>query len=113
MTQKSEYNKRHNLPKDTPHSKRDISKISKIPLKVLDEVYDRGIGAHKTNPTSVRMKGTFKKNVKAPLSRKLPKEQWGQARVYSFVNKIEGPRRLNHDLDLIDEIPRLRGRRGL
>lgn len=110
MTQKTEYNKRHGFKPDTPHSKQDISKISKIPKKVLDEVYDRGIGAYKTNPTSVRMKGTYKKDVKAPLSRKLPKEQWAHSRVLSFVNKVEGPRKLNHDRDLLKKIPRLKGK---
>jgi len=54
--------------------------------KTLQEVYNRGIGAYKTNPTSVRMKGTFKKGVAAPMSMKLSKEQWAMARVYSFLD---------------------------
>jgi hypothetical protein len=41
------------------------------------------------------MKGTFKKNVEAPMSQKLSKEQWAMARVYSFLN---GSKR--HDQDL-------------
>jgi hypothetical protein len=49
-------------------------------------VYDRGIGAYKTQPKSVRLKGSFVKNVDAPLSKKLSKEQWATARVYSFIN---------------------------
>jgi len=110
MTQKEEYNKRHKFKKDQPHSKTEISKISKIPKKILDEVYDRGIGAHKTAPESVRLKGSYKKDPKAPLSAKLSKEQWGQARVYSFVNKIEGKRKLNHDRDLLEKIPKLKGK---
>jgi len=110
MTQKSEYNKRHGFDRDKAHSKADIAKISKVPKKILDEVYDRGVGAHKTNPASVRMKGTFKKDPGAPLSKKLSKEQWGHSRVYSFVNKLEGSRKLNHDRDLLDKIPKLRGK---
>jgi len=62
---------------------------------VLQEVYNRGIGAYKTNPLSVRMKGTFKKGVNAPMSQKLSKEQWAMARVYSFIDG--NPK---HDTDL-------------
>lgn len=72
-----------------------LSKASGIPKKVLQEVYNRGIGAYKTNPLSVRMKGSFEKNVNAPLSRKLSKEQWAMARVYSFLD--DNPK---HDQDL-------------
>ena len=103
MTNRTEYLKRHKLPSDTSLSKADISKMSKIPVKILDDVYDRGIGAYKTNPESVRTK-TGKKDAKAPLSRKMSKEQWAMARVYSFVNKIEGRRKLNHDTDLAKKI---------
>jgi len=99
MTNKSEYLKRHNLPADSSLSKADIARISKIPIKTINEVYDRGIGAYKTNPESVRTKGG-KKDAKAPLSQKMSKEQWAMARVYSFVNKLEGKAALNHDKDL-------------
>ncbi len=103
MTNKSEYNKRHKQDPNESNSKAQISKMSKIPIKILDEVYDRGIGAYKTNPESVRTKAG-KKDVKAPLSKKMTKEQWAMARVYSFVNKLEGKRKLNHDLDLAEKV---------
>lgn len=103
MTNKNEYLKRHNLPKDESLSKKEISKISKIPIKILDEVYDRGIGAYKSNPESVRTK-EGKKDPKAPMSKKMSKEQWAMARVYSFVNKVEGKKKLNHDLDLAEKL---------
>ena len=103
MTNREEYLKRHNLPKDTSLSKREIARISKIPIKILDDVYDRGVGAYKSNPESVRTK-EGKKDPKAPLSRKMSKEQWAMARVYSFVNKIEGKKKLNHDTDLAAKI---------
>ena len=63
-----------------------LSRYAKVSHKTLQEVYNRGIGAYKTNPTSVRMKGTFKKGVAAPMSMKLSKEQWAMARVYSFLD---------------------------
>ena len=82
---------------DKPYSIEDLADLSGYELSTLQEVYNRGIGAYQTNPTSVRMQGTFKKNVKAPMSKKLSKEQWAMARVYSFLN--ENPK---HDQDLID-----------
>ena len=103
MTNREEYLKRHKLPADKSLSKRDIARISKIPIKILDDVYDRGIGAYKSNPQSVRLK-SGKKDPSAPLSQKMSKERWAMARVYSFVNKIEGRRKLNHDTDLAEKI---------
>lgn len=81
--------------KDQGYSLSALSRYSKIPHSVLQEVYNRGIGAYKTNPTSVRMKGTFKKGVNAPMSMKLSKEQWAMSRVYSFIDG--NPK---HDTDL-------------
>lgn len=72
-----------------------LSQAFDIPRKVLQEVYNRGIGAYKTNPTSVRMKGSYKKNIDAPMTQKLSKEQWAMARVYSFLDG--NPK---HDQDL-------------
>lgn len=103
MTNKTEFNKRHKQPVDTSNSINDIVKLSGIPKKILDEVYNRGVGAYKTNPQSVRTK-TGKKDAKAPMSKKMSKEQWAISRVYSFVNKVEGKRKLNHDLDLAEKI---------
>jgi len=73
----------------------DLSKASGVSAATLQEVYNRGIGAYKTNPTSVRMKGSFKKGINAPMSQKLSKEQWAMARVYSF---LDGNKK--HDQDL-------------
>lgn len=102
-TNREEYLKRHKLPSDKSLSKKDISRISKIPISILDDVYDRGIGAYKSNPQSVRTK-EGKKDPSAPLSKKMSKEQWAMSRVYSFVNKLEGKRKLNHDTDLAAKI---------
>lgn len=68
------------------HSLEELSKKSSVPLDILQQVYNRGVGAYKTNPTSVRLKGSYVKNVDAPMSKKLSKEQWGMARVYSFLD---------------------------
>ena len=100
MTNRTEYLKRHNLDKSKSLSLSKISKISDIPKSILQKVYDRGIGAYKTNPSSVRNV----KGVKGGPGKKLSKEQWAYARVYSFVNKIEGKKKLNHDKDLAEKI---------
>ena len=87
LTNREQFLKKHNLPKDTHLSLSEISKLSKMPLTALRLVYNKGVGAYHTNPTSVRMKGTFEKNIPAPLDYKLSPEQWGMGRVFAFVNK--------------------------
>lgn len=99
-THKEQWNVRHGFHKDKSHQLAALARESKYPVAVLQEVYNRGVGAHATNPRSVRLKGSFKKNVKAPISSKLSKEQWGMARVYAFLNKTESKQTLNHDGDL-------------
>ena len=69
------------------HSIPDLAKATGIPAIALQEVYNRGIGAWKTNPESVRLKGSFKKDPSAPRSAKLSKEMWAMARVYSFIDR--------------------------
>ncbi len=101
-TNREEYFKRHKITKDTL-SKTEISKISNIPIKILNEVEKRGEGAYSNNPQSVRTK-SGKKDPKASLSKKMSMQQWAMARVYSFVNKLEGKKKLNHDTDLAEKI---------
>lgn len=60
-----------------------------MPMSALRMVYNKGLGAYSTNPQSVRMKGTFEKNVDAPMSMKLSAQQWGMGRVYAFVMKTK------------------------
>ena len=94
MTNKEEFNKRFKQPKDKSNSKQDISRLTGISIKILDEVEARGIGAHKTSPGSVRkIKGV-----------KMSAQQWSFSRIYSFVNKVTGPKELNHDTDLAEKI---------
>ena len=101
LTHRQQWNKRHGFDKDESHSLAKIARVRKQPISRLQKVYDRGVGAHKTNPESVRVKGSFKKDASAPISAKLSKEQWAMARVHAFVNKIESNQKLNHDTDLV------------
>lgn len=87
-TNKIKFLKKHNLPLTSSLSKKEISKLSKIPIKALDEVYDRGLGAYNSNLKSVRLK-TGEKNISAPKSQKMSPQQWAMSRLYAFVMKTK------------------------
>jgi DNA polymerase III sliding clamp (beta) subunit (PCNA family) len=72
VSYKDKYNLKFNYPKGTSHDLEEISKDTGVSIKGLQQIYNKGIGAYKTNPESVRP------NVKS-------KEQWAMARVYSAV----------------------------
>jgi hypothetical protein len=92
-TRRESFLAKKNLP-DKSYSLKELAKIAGIPTHTLQLVYNRGVGAYKTDPDSVRIKGTFEKGP-APMSMKLSKEQWAMARVYSFLDG--NPK---HDTDL-------------
>jgi len=71
-TFKQKFNKKYKQKLDQPNSLSDISKLSGYKLSGLKKIFDKGIGAYKTNPESVRP------SVKSP-------EQWGYGRLYSAV----------------------------
>lgn len=72
LTYKNKFNKKYGFDKDEPHSIAEIAKITGYKKAGLDIIYDKGIGAFKTNRAAVRP------SVKSP-------EQWAAARVYSAV----------------------------
>lgn len=88
-TNKERFIKLNNLPKGTSLSIEDMSSLSGFPVEALKEVYKKGIGAYYSNPTSVRMKGTFEKGVVAPMSLKLSAHQWAAARLYAFLMRTK------------------------
>ena len=71
-TNKHRFNKKYGQPKDKSNSLSEIAKLTGIKRSALQKIYNKGIGAYKTNPSSVRP------TVKS-------KEQWAMARVYSAV----------------------------
>tara|TARA_R100001086_G_scaffold240141_2_gene165996 strand:+ start:61 stop:402 length:342 start_codon:yes stop_codon:yes gene_type:complete len=101
MTNKNKFNIKYKQPKDQANSKRDISKLTGIPIKILDEVYDRGLMAHKNNPQSVRSLSGKKIGGKS-LKGKMSAQQWSMARVYAFVMK--GKTWQTADSDLADKV---------
>ena len=72
VTWKQKFNKKYKFPKDKSHSLTDIARITGYKRSGLQTIYNKGVGAYKTNPGSVRP------SVKS-------KEQWVYARVYSAV----------------------------
>jgi hypothetical protein len=65
---------RYGFPRNESHSIKDIAKITGYKLSGLNTIFDKGIGAYKTNPASVRPQ------VKSP-------EQWAYARIYASLDK--------------------------
>jgi hypothetical protein len=71
-TYKQRFNKMYGFDKDESHSLKEIALLTGYKLSGLKTIFNKGIGAFKTNPESVRPQ------VKSP-------EQWAFARVYSAV----------------------------
>jgi|TARA_E500000305_G_scaffold97058_2_gene87511 hypothetical protein len=84
LTNKQKFNKKYGFDKDESHSLNEIAKITKVKKSILQQSYNRGVGAWKGNIQSVRLK-SGKKDPTAPRSRKMSKEQWSYARVYSML----------------------------
>lgn len=105
MTHQNQFKNRHNINKSQPLSIEMISKLGGISVNDGKAIYERGRGAWKTNIESVRVKGTFEKNPNVERSNKLTAEQWGYARLYAFVNKMDKiklgkQKRINQDCDI-------------
>jgi hypothetical protein len=74
FTYKNRFNKKYGFESDQSHSLADISKITGYKKSGLQTIFDKGVGAFKTNPSSVRP------GIRSP-------EQWAQARVYAALDK--------------------------
>jgi hypothetical protein len=61
-TYKQTFNMIFNQPKDKSNTTEEMSKLSNIPVKILNEVKSRGEGAYSSNLSSVRLKGSYKKD---------------------------------------------------
>lgn len=72
LTYKQRFNRKYGQDKDQSNSLAQIAKLTGYKKSNLQKIFDKGVGAYKTNPQSVR------KSVKSP-------EQWGYGRVYSAV----------------------------
>ena len=72
LTYKNKFNKKYGFAKDEPHSLAEIAKSTGYKKAGLETIFDKGVGAFKTNRAAVRP------SVSSP-------DQWAYARVYSAV----------------------------
>ena len=73
LTYKQKYNKKYGFKRDQSHSLSSIAKTTGYKRSGLQTIYNKGVGAFRTNPQSVRPQ------VKSP-------EQWAMARVYAAID---------------------------
>ena len=85
LTYKEKFNKRYNQPLDKSNSIEDISRLTGYKLAGLKKIFDKGIGAFKTNPQSVRP------GITSP-------EQWAYARLYASVSPGSKSSKVDKDL---------------
>ena len=85
LTFKQKFNKKYGQPLDKSNSIEEISKKTGFKLAGLKKIYDKGVGAFKTNPESVRP------GITSP-------EQWAMARVYASVSPGSKSGKIDKDL---------------
>jgi len=73
LTYKQNFNKKYGFPLNEPHSLKEISDITGYKLSGIKTIFEKGKGAYKSNPESIRP------NIKSP-------EQWAYSRVYASVS---------------------------
>ena len=73
LTYKNKFNLKYGFDKDESHSLKEISDITRFKLSGLQTIFNRGIGAFRNNPSSVRH------NIKS-------EDRWAYARVYAALD---------------------------
>ena len=107
ISNKDKYNAKYGFAKGTSHSKKDISKKTGIPVRILDKIYDRASAARRNNPSSVRRASDGKKVGGQSLKGKMSANAWSFGRIYSFVMKQKGTWG-RADADLAREVKKLK-----
>jgi len=87
ITNKMKYNKKYGFKAGEGHTLAEISKTTGIKRSILQQAFNRGVGARKNNPESVRSVKDGKKRGGKSLVGKMSAEQWAMGRVYGFVMK--------------------------
>ncbi len=82
VSYKNKFNRKYKQPPDKSNSLSDISRLTGFKRSGLQTIYNKGIGAYKSNRASVRP------TVKS-------KEQWAMARVYASVNTSSKAHRID------------------
>ena len=84
-TFKEKFNKKHKQPLNKSNSLKEISDLSGYTMKGIKGIFNKGIGAYKTNPQSVRPQ------VKSA-------RQWGVSRLYASISKGSKSAKIDKDL---------------
>ena len=85
LTFKQKFNKKHGQPLNKANSIKDIAKKSGIKYKNALKIVDKGRGAFKSSPLSVRP------HIKSATA-------WGISRLYASVSKGSASARIDKDL---------------
>ncbi len=101
LTNRERFLRKYDYESDDSFSVADIARITKTPVKALQEVYNRGIGAWKSSAKGIRRLSDGQKDYSTSRAGKMSKEQWAMARVYSFV--MGGTTRSTTDADIVRE----------
>tara|TARA_R110001599_G_scaffold120969_2_gene292175 strand:+ start:1257 stop:1565 length:309 start_codon:yes stop_codon:yes gene_type:complete len=89
LTNKNKFNKIYKQDKNQANSKEDISRLTRIPMKFLDEIFYRGLKAYE--------------NTTKDIKKKVNENAYAFGRVYAFiVKRKEGG--LDFDLDVSSDI---------
>ena len=89
LTNKQKFNKMYKQPLNQANSKEDISRLTKIDMKFLDEIFDRGLKAYE--------------NTSKDIKKKINENAYAFGRLYAFiVKRKEGG--LDFDLDISSDI---------
>tara|TARA_R110000751_G_scaffold219101_2_gene321921 strand:+ start:1114 stop:1422 length:309 start_codon:yes stop_codon:yes gene_type:complete len=89
LTNKNKFNKIYKQDKNQANSKEDISRLTRIPMKFLDEIFYRGLKAYE--------------NTTKDIKKKVNENAYAFGRVYAFiVKRKEGG--LDFDLDISSNI---------
>jgi len=89
VSNKNKFNKMYKQDKEEANSKEDISRLTKIPIKFLNEIFDRGLKAYE--------------NTTKDIKKKVNENAYAFGRVYAFVVNRKN-KTLEFDLDISSDI---------
>jgi len=89
VSNKNKFNKMYKQDKEHANSKEDISRLTKIPIKFLNEIFDRGLKAYE--------------NTTKDIKKKVNENAYAFGRVYAFVVNRKN-KTLEFDLDISSDI---------
>lgn len=100
-TFREKFIEKYKLDSEGSYNVADVAKITGFKKSVLQAAFNRGVGASKTNPSSVRAKTGEKKTGGVPVAKRMSAEQWGYGRLFGLVMgnpKQIGEGKPDHDL---------------